>query len=124
MIIRAADRQVARSVWQVAAGLILRGADQTAREAAFLALKQPSPSTMRELLALGRGKPWLPALTDALVEIGIAASGDVLSTSTLSSERWDQLHAAGGRIVIGIEDLTDDEIAIMLSQEPHGDDDE
>ena len=51
--------------------------------------------------------------------LGVAASEDVLETPepTLSLERWDQLHAAGGRIVIGIEDLTDDEVAIMLSQQ-------
>lgn len=48
------------------------------RELAYDAVRDPSPSTIRALLAAGRGKPWLPSVVDALAEVGIAAAEDVL----------------------------------------------
>ena len=78
MVIGASDRAIARGMFTVALGLIARNAGPTAAELAIDAGRMPTASTIRALLAIGRGQPWLPALTDALVEVGIAASEDVL----------------------------------------------
>jgi hypothetical protein len=38
----------------------------------------PNASTIRALLAAGRGRPWLTSVIDALAQVGIAAAEDVL----------------------------------------------
>jgi hypothetical protein len=79
MVIREADRRIARRMFQVAVGLIeSREPDIPTRELAHDALHHPSPSTVRALLAAGRGRPWLPSVMDALAQVGIAAAEDVL----------------------------------------------
>lgn len=75
MVIMQADRVIARQMWTVAVGLVeSRVGLPEAREA----LADPCPSTIRALLAAGRGERWLPSVLDALAEVGIAASEDVL----------------------------------------------
>lgn len=78
MVIRAADKLIARRMYQVAVGLVAEREPMPHRELAYDALNCPSPSTIRALLAAGRGQPWLPSVIDALAEIGIAAAEDVL----------------------------------------------
>ena len=79
MVIREADRVIARHMYLVAVGLVeQRSPTGTLRELAHDALTRPSPSTIRALLAAGRGKPWLPSVIDALAEVGVAAAEDVL----------------------------------------------
>jgi hypothetical protein len=79
MVIREADRRVALHMFRVAVGLVeQRSPTGTTRELAHDAMRDPNPSTIRALLAAGRGQPWLPSVTDALAEVGIAAAEDVL----------------------------------------------
>lgn len=79
MVIRPDDRTVARAIFLVAVGMVARGEDdETARELAQAALGAPSPMTVRALVAAGWDKPWLPSVIDALAQVGIAASEDVL----------------------------------------------
>lgn len=78
MVIREADRVIARRMYQVAVGLVAEREPMPYRELAYDAVSAPSPATIRALLAAGRGKPWLPSVVDALAEVGIAAAEDVL----------------------------------------------
>lgn len=79
MVIRRDDRQVARAIYLVAVSMVAkREDDETARELAQAALESPSPTTIRALIAAGRDRPWLPSIIDALVQVGVAASEDVL----------------------------------------------
>ena len=79
MVIREADRAVARRMYQVAVGLVEnREPNGTTRELAHDALHPPSPSTIRALLAAGRGSEWLRSVLDALAEVAVAAAEDVL----------------------------------------------
>ena len=78
MVIREADRVIARRMFQVAVGLVAEREPMPSRELAYDALRDPSPSTIRALLAAGRGMPWLPSVIDALAEIGIAAADEIL----------------------------------------------
>ena len=74
-VVTPADRVIARQMWTVAVGLVeTRTGIREARDA----LADPCPSTIRALLAAGRGERWLPSVLDALAEVGIAASEDVL----------------------------------------------
>nr|WP_295884377.1 hypothetical protein [uncultured Devosia sp.] len=78
MVIHDADRVVARRMYQVAVGMVAAREDVSIAEYAQDALDTPSPSTIRALLAVGRGREWLPSVVDALAEVGIAAAADVL----------------------------------------------
>lgn len=79
MVILEADRQIARRMYQVAVGLVEnREPDGTVRELARVALHHPTPSTIRALLAAGRGREWLPSVLDALAEDAVAAADEVL----------------------------------------------
>lgn len=79
MVIRKADRAIAKRMYQVAVGLVeARSPDVPTRELAHDALHYPSPSTIRALLAAGQGKPWRQSVLDALAQVGIAAAEDVL----------------------------------------------
>ncbi|GLQ53572.1 hypothetical protein [Devosia nitrariae] len=79
MVIRDADREVARRMYHVAVGIVaMRDDDIAVREAAVDAVRMPSPATIRALLAVGREKEWLASVVDALAEVGIAAAEEVL----------------------------------------------
>jgi len=79
MVIRPDDRTVARAIFLVAVGMVAkREDDATARELAQAALDAPSPMTIRALVAAGRDRPWLASVVDAMAQVGIAASEDVL----------------------------------------------
>ena len=72
------DRQIAIDVYRIALGQVVRLGDTFAAEAAVKALRLPSASTIRALIAAGHGREWLPSVVDALAEVGIAAAEDVL----------------------------------------------
>lgn len=78
MVIHDADRVVARRMYQVAVGMVMAREHVSIAEVAHDALEIPSPSTIRALLAVGRGQEWLPSVIDALAEVGIAAIEDVM----------------------------------------------
>lgn len=79
MVIREADKIVARRMFEVAVGLVAeREADFEVRAAARAALVVPTAVTIRHLMKLGAGTPWLPSVIDALAEVGIAGAEDVL----------------------------------------------
>jgi len=66
-------------MWRVAVGMIAtREESISIRELAIDAERRPSPSTIRALVAAGRGRPWLPSIVDALAEVGIVASEEIL----------------------------------------------
>ena len=75
MVIREADRVIARRMYQVAVGLVAEREPMPYRALAYDAVSAPWPATIRALLAAG---PWLPSVVDALAEVGIAAAEDVL----------------------------------------------
>lgn len=80
MVIRDSDRRIAAQMFRVAVGLVeAREPTGTVRELAHDALHHPSPSTIRALLAAGRGSDWLPSVIDALAQVGVAAAEDVLT---------------------------------------------
>lgn len=82
MVIREIDRKTAVRMYQVALGIIvMRDDDIEVRRAAVAAVETPSPATIRALLRMGAGKPWLASVRDAMAEVGIAGSEDVLGGS-------------------------------------------
>lgn len=85
MVIQESERRIAKAMWGVAVGMI-ESRDPAARELARAALRDPSPQTVRALLAAGRGKEWLPSVIDALAEVGIAAIEDVMSDGPTHEE--------------------------------------
>lgn len=96
MVIQEKERQIARSMWGVAAGMI-ESRDSSARELARAALREPSPETIRPLLAAGRGKAWMASIVDALAQVGIAAAEDVLSDHPTHGELMDAAHPVDRR---------------------------
>lgn len=78
MVIHDADRIVARRMFQVAVGMVAAREHVSIAEVAQDALEMPTPSSIRALLALGRGQEWLPSVIDALAQVGIAAAEDIL----------------------------------------------
>jgi hypothetical protein len=67
-------------MYEVAVGMVAnRERRQDVREIAFDALEHPSPSTVRNLVSVGRGQEWLPSVIDALAQVGIAAIEDVIA---------------------------------------------
>jgi hypothetical protein len=78
MVIRPADKEVARRMYEVAVGMVAAREHVSVAELAQDALEMPTPSSIRALLAVGRGEPWLPSVIDALAQVGIAAAEDVL----------------------------------------------
>ena len=78
MVIRDADRAVARRMYEVAVGMVAAREEIHIAEVAYEALRLPNASTIRALLAAGRGKPWLDSVIDAVAQVGIAAAEDVL----------------------------------------------
>lgn len=85
MVIQDSERRIARAMWGVAAGMV-EYRDPAARELARAALRDPSPETIRALVAAGRDKPWLRSVIDALAQVGMAASGEVLSDTPTHAE--------------------------------------
>jgi hypothetical protein len=80
MVIRDEDRDIARRMYHVALGIIvMRDEDVEVRRLAVAAVESPGPATIRALLAAGWERPWLDSVVDALAEVGIAASEDILS---------------------------------------------
>jgi hypothetical protein len=77
MTIEERERAIAVSAWGVAAGMI-EARDPEARELARAALDRPCAATIRPLLEFGRGRPWLPSLVDALVQVGLAGADEIL----------------------------------------------
>lgn len=79
MVIHPDDRTVARAIFHVAVGMVAkREDDEAARELAQAALNDPSPTTIRALVAAGRDKPWLASVVEAMAQVGVAAAEDVL----------------------------------------------
>lgn len=78
MVILEQDRRLAAAMFHVAVGQVLRLGDPVAQALAEAALSAPGPMTIRALVSAGPGQPWLPSVRDALAEIGIAGSEDVL----------------------------------------------
>lgn len=112
MVIREQDRTVARHIYTVAVGIIERN-DGDARALARAALDRPAPDTIRPLIEAGRGRPWLPMLVDAMAEVGIAASEDVLR----EPDRRQQIAEAGGRLILDVGDLTQSELDAIADSE-------
>ena len=77
MVIDRDSQRLARHMYRVTVFLIERN-DPSASEVARAALARPTKATIRGLRDAGRGKPWLPSVVDALVEVGVAAAEDVL----------------------------------------------
>ena len=80
-VIRDQDRRTAASMYAVAVGQVLRLGSPEARVLADAALDAPGPVTIRALVMAGQGQPWLASVRDALAEVGIAGSQDVLGGS-------------------------------------------
>ena len=78
MEINDTDRVVSRPMYQVAVGIVASREHPSIAEIAKEALDRPTSSTIRALLAAGRGQAWLPSIIDALVQVGIAAEENVL----------------------------------------------
>lgn len=78
MVIRDADKDVARKMFEIAVGMVAAREPIHIAEYAHDALRTPNASTVRALLAVGRGQPWLPSVVDAMAQVGIAAAEDVL----------------------------------------------
>ena len=70
----------ARHCWDYAISVCTRTLpDGSAEKVALLNAEQdPSPLTIRAALAVAVGKPWRPLFEGALIELGIAAAGDIL----------------------------------------------
>lgn len=81
MVILTADRVVARRIFEVAVGMVAAREEIHIAEYAYDALRTPNASTIRALLTVGRGRPWLNSVIDAIAQVGIAAAEDVLSES-------------------------------------------
>jgi hypothetical protein len=79
MVIHDADRAVARSMFEVAVGMVAAREEIHIAEYAHDALRNPCAATIRALLSRGRGEPWLASVVDAVAQVGIAAAEDVLS---------------------------------------------
>ncbi|KQX40371.1 hypothetical protein ASD04_07005 [Devosia sp. Root436] len=78
MVIYDQDRFLAASMYRVALGQVIRLGDANAQALAEAALAAPGPLTIRALVAAGFGQPWLASVRDALAEVGIAGSDEVL----------------------------------------------
>ena len=97
MAVSEKDRRIARAMWGVAAGMV-ESRDPEARDVARLALAYPTPENIRSLVIAGRGREWLPSVIDALAQVGIAASEDVLSDIPTYEELMSVARpATGGR---------------------------
>lgn len=76
---RADQVRLAAHAWDYALNLCLRTLpDGPEREALQACEERPTLSNIRAALAIGRGRPWLPLIESALVEIGLAAIEDIL----------------------------------------------
>ena len=78
MVILDQDRRVAVGLYQVAVGQVVRMGSPDAQTLAAAALDYPSPVTIRALIMAGQGTPWLASVRDAMAEVGIASSNEVL----------------------------------------------
>lgn len=78
MVIRDQDRRIAASLYAVAVGQVIRLGSAEHRALAEAALDAPGPLTIRALLHAGQGQPWLASVRDAMAEVGVAGSEDVL----------------------------------------------
>ncbi|QYO78335.1 hypothetical protein [Devosia salina] len=129
MVIRERDRAIARSSFRVAVGIIERRHADVA-DIARAALEHPGPITVRALLHAGNGKPWQHMLIEALAEAGIAAAEDVLGGADVveyelrrdpgeSDEDYERRRhlLGGGRIVIGVDELSQDELEAIANSE-------
>lgn len=81
MVILDLDRALAAGMFRVAVGQVLRMGDSHAKALAAAALDAPGPVTIRALVHAGQGQPWLASVRDAMAEVGIAGSEDVLGGS-------------------------------------------
>lgn len=85
-MITEANRVQARQVFELTIRLIAAREEITIAEYALDALRNPTPSTVRALIAIGRGAPWLPSLIEAMSEVGIAAASEVLG----GKDEWEK----------------------------------
>jgi hypothetical protein len=95
MVIREADRAIARRMYEVAVGMVAAREQASVAELAHDALNTPTPSSIRALLAVGHGRPWLPSVIDALAQVGIAAIEDVMAPDhvAIDGSEWWMLRA-------------------------------
>ncbi|MGB3337169.1 MAG: hypothetical protein WBA73_08330 [Devosia sp.] len=71
--------RLAATAWDYALRLCIRNLPNgPEREALIVCQLRPALRNIRAMLALGRGRPWLPLIESALVEIGLAAIEDIL----------------------------------------------
>lgn len=69
--------QQARAHFHVALGVVAVREPQH-RDAMAEALEHPSPSSIRRVLELSRGQPWRESVLEAVAEVGLAASAEIL----------------------------------------------
>lgn len=82
MVIIEQDRHLARGMYHVAIGQVVRFGQPEHQALAEAALSAPGPMTIRALIHAGQGQPWLASVRDALAEVGIAGSDEVLGGYT------------------------------------------
>lgn len=78
MVIRDQDRALAAGMYRVALGQVTRMGSTEHQALAQAALDAPGPVTIRALIHAGQGQPWLASVRDALAEVGVAGSNEVL----------------------------------------------
>lgn len=78
MVIFDLDRALASGMYRVAIGQVIRLGTPEHQVLAEAALQAPGPVTIRALITAGQGQPWLASIRDAMAEVGIAGSNEVL----------------------------------------------
>ncbi len=69
----------ARAHFNIALGIVaVRAVDETVREAASAAMATPSPETIRRVLDLSRGQQWRESVLEAVAEVAVVASSEIL----------------------------------------------
>ncbi|WP_459104320.1 hypothetical protein [Devosia sp. A369] len=65
--------------WDYALSVSIRSSSEgVEREALITCEERPTLPNIRAVLAIGRGRPWLPLIESALVEIGLVAIEAIL----------------------------------------------
>lgn len=77
MCISQAAVQQARAHFNVALGIVAVRRPEH-REIMSEAMGRPSPTTNRRVLELSHGQPWRESVLEAVAEVGLAASAEIL----------------------------------------------
>lgn len=77
MCIQSTVVQQARAHFNVALGVVAVREPQH-RDVMAEAMEHPSPDSIRRVLELSRGQPWRESVLEAVAEVGLAASADIL----------------------------------------------